>query len=42
MPDYAVDPEAKIDFHGNSVTRGYRELPIAFTPGARGAMSGLN
>ncbi|OBK19541.1 cytochrome [Mycobacterium asiaticum] len=35
MPDYAVPPEANVDFHGNSVTRGYRTLPVVFTPSAR-------
>jgi cytochrome P450 len=42
MPDYAVEPEAKVDFHGNSVTRGYRALPVVFTPGARVATSRPN
>ncbi|WP_197516005.1 cytochrome P450 [Mycobacterium sp. 1465703.0] len=35
IPDYAIPPGAKVDFHGNSVTRGYRALPVVFTPGAR-------
>jgi cytochrome P450 len=35
IPDYTIPPESKIDFHGNSVTRGYRALPIVFTPGDR-------
>jgi cytochrome P450 len=35
IPDYAIPPGAKVDFHGNSVTRGYRSLPVVFTPGAR-------
>lgn len=35
IPDYLIPPGAKVDFHGNSVTRGYRALPVVFTPGAR-------
>jgi cytochrome P450 len=35
IPDYAIPPGSKVDFHGNSVTRGYRSLPVVFTPGAR-------
>ncbi|MGA8546443.1 MAG: cytochrome P450 [Mycobacterium sp.] len=35
IPDYTIPPGAKVDFHGNSVTRGYRALPVVFTPGAR-------
>jgi cytochrome P450 len=35
VPDYTIPPGSKIDFHGNSVTRGYRALPVVFTPGAR-------
>jgi cytochrome P450 len=35
IPDYSIPPGAKVDFHGNSVTRGYRALPVVFTPGAR-------
>lgn len=35
VPDYSIPPGAKVDFHGNSVTRGYRSLPVVFTPGAR-------
>lgn len=35
IPDYAIPSGAKVDFHGNSVTRGYRALPVVFTPGAR-------
>ncbi|MCV7380799.1 cytochrome P450 [Mycobacterium alsense] len=34
IPDYSIPPGAKVDFHGNSVTRGYRALPVVFTPGA--------
>jgi cytochrome P450 len=35
VPDYTIPPGSKVDFHGNSVTRGYRALPVVFTPGAR-------
>jgi cytochrome P450 len=35
IPDFAIPPGAKINFHGNSVTRGYRTLPVVFTPGSR-------
>lgn len=37
IPDYVIPSGAKVDFHGNSVTRGYRALPVVFTPGARAA-----
>ncbi len=33
MPDYTLAGTA--DFHGNSVTRGYRRIPVVFTPGER-------
>ena len=35
MPDFAVATDAESIFHGNSVTRGYREVPVVFTPGPR-------
>jgi cytochrome P450 len=35
MPDYALDPGGEAVFHGNSVTRGYRHIPVVFTPGKR-------
>jgi cytochrome P450 len=35
MPDYALAPDAEAAFHGNSVTRGYRRIPVLFTPGER-------
>jgi cytochrome P450 len=38
IPDFVIPPGAKVDFHGNSVTRGYRALPVVFTPGARVAL----
>ncbi|ULE31655.1 cytochrome P450 [Mycobacterium sp. IDR2000157661] len=34
MPDYTLTPDADPVFHGNSVTRGYRRIPVSFTPGA--------
>jgi cytochrome P450 len=35
MPDYTVAPGEEAAFHGNSVTRGFRRIPVAFTPGER-------
>lgn len=35
MPDYAIPAGVTAEFHGNSVTRGYRTLPVVFTPGVR-------
>jgi cytochrome P450 len=35
LPDYALTPGAEATFHGNSLTRGYRHIPIVFTPGER-------
>jgi cytochrome P450 len=32
MPDYRLAPGEEAVFHGNSVTRGFRSIPIAFTP----------
>ncbi len=29
MPDYALAPGAEAAFHGNSVTRGFRSIPVA-------------
>ena len=37
MPDFTPAPGADAVFHGNSVTRGYREIPVTFTAGARSA-----
>jgi cytochrome P450 len=37
MPDYALAVGAEATFHGNSLTRGYRQIPVAFTPGERSA-----
>lgn len=35
MPDLASDPEGAAVFHGDSVTRGYRRIPVVFTTGER-------
>ena len=35
MPDYRLAPDEAAVFHGNSVTRGFRYIPVAFTPGER-------
>jgi cytochrome P450 len=35
MPDYILEPGAQAVFHGNSVTRGYRQIPVVFSPGER-------
>ena len=35
MPDLALAPGTDPVFHGNSVTRGFRSIPVVFTPGAR-------
>ncbi|OBB17171.1 cytochrome [Mycolicibacterium setense] len=35
MPDVRSDPGAAAVFHGNSVTRGYRQVPVVFTPARR-------
>ncbi len=37
MPDYSLAPGEDAVFHGNSVTRGFRSIPVVFTPGARSA-----
>jgi cytochrome P450 len=34
MPDYVLAPGAEAAFHGNSVTRGFRTIPVEFTPGS--------
>ena len=31
LPDFALVPGAEAVFHGNSVTRGYRQIPVVFT-----------
>ena len=35
IPDYAPAPGTDAVFHGNSVTRGFRSIPVVFTPGQR-------
>jgi cytochrome P450 len=35
LPDYALAPGAEAVFHGNSLTRGYRRIPVVFSPGER-------
>jgi cytochrome P450 len=38
MPDYTVAPDGDAVFHGNSVTRGFRALPVVFSRGKRSAV----
>nr|WP_041783374.1 cytochrome P450 [Mycolicibacterium chubuense] len=33
IPDYTLAPGRPATFHGNSITRGYRAIPVVFTPG---------
>jgi cytochrome P450 len=35
LPDFAVAPDADAAFHGNSVTRGFRQIPVVFTASKR-------
>jgi cytochrome P450 len=35
MPDYRLAPDQDAVFHGNSVTRGFRSIPVIFTPGEK-------
>jgi cytochrome P450 len=35
IPDYALAPSAEAVFHGNSVTRGFRRIPVVFSRGKR-------
>ena len=37
MPDYRLAADEDAVFHGNSVTRGFRSIPVTFTPAARSA-----
>jgi cytochrome P450 len=37
MPDYSLAPGEDAVFHGNSVTRGFRSIPVVFTPGEKSA-----
>jgi cytochrome P450 len=38
MPDFTLAKSTEAIFHGNSVTRGFRRIPIAFTPDGRSAV----
>jgi cytochrome P450 len=40
MPDVGLDPAGTAVFHGNSVTRGYRRIPVVFSPGGTGCIAG--
>ncbi|OMC40790.1 cytochrome [Mycobacterium sp. GA-1841] len=35
MPDFTLAAGEQAKFHGNSVTRGFRSVPVTFTPGRR-------
>ena len=35
MPDVTLQPGAEAHFHGNSITRGYRSIPVVFDPSER-------
>ena len=35
MPDFELRPGAEPEFHGNSITRGYRSIPVVFSPPRR-------
>jgi hypothetical protein len=35
IPDYTLAPSAEAVFHGNSVTRGFRKIPVVFSPGTK-------
>jgi cytochrome P450 len=35
MPDYRLASNEDAVFHGNSVTRGFRSIPVTFTPGEK-------
>lgn len=35
LPDQVLAPDADVVFHGNSVTRGFRRIPVVFSPGER-------
>lgn len=35
MPDYRLASDRDAVFHGNSVTRGFRAIPVNFTPGEK-------
>lgn len=42
MPDFSLDPGGTAVFHGNSVTRGYRRIPVMFSPAAPVVLRGPN
>lgn len=35
LPDFRLATGARPDFHGNSITRGFRSVPVEFSPGTR-------
>ena len=35
MPDFILAPDRRAKFHGNSVTRGFRSVPVVFTASER-------
>jgi cytochrome P450 len=35
IPDFRLVSEIQPEFHGNSITRGFRSVPVQFTPGVR-------
>jgi cytochrome P450 len=35
IPDFRLAPGAEAEFHGNSITRGFRSVPVEFTAGVR-------
>ncbi|PRC48184.1 cytochrome P450, partial [Mycobacterium sp. ITM-2017-0098] len=35
IPDFALARDEVARFHGNSVTRGFRSVPVTFTPSPR-------
>ena len=35
MPDFTLAPDRQAKFHGNSVTRGFRSVPVVFTASER-------
>ena len=37
MSDYRLAPDEDAVFHGNSVIRGFRSIPVTFTPGEKSA-----
>jgi len=39
MPDYTITDDTKSVFVGNSVVRGYRTIPVEFSPGRAGSKS---